>query len=183
MSVALTEIANWIEDFTSNNFNFVIDGIPRLTIIEQTLKHDFELTRYSQGQLADLFDELIDEAHDEIEVCGICFQPSDVLKTDPIAYRQCFLEYQDNEFVEHGQWSYNIQDMMMASPSIVQDAQVAFEDAVLASLDEESDEKILLDSLTGTSEFIPRFRAIWEARVFGKALAGKGVDRPFVRLM
>lgn len=43
------------------------------------------------------FDELLDECYPEVEVCGLTFYPSDVLKScDPIAYRCAKSDYESN---------------------------------------------------------------------------------------
>lgn len=44
-----------------------------------------------------IFDEYLDETNEYADVCGMTFPPSDVLKTDPIAYRDQLLQYQQSE--------------------------------------------------------------------------------------
>lgn len=41
-------------------------------------------------------DELLDEIHPTVQICGITFHASDILfECDPIAYREAWLEYRD----------------------------------------------------------------------------------------
>lgn len=39
------------------------------------------------------FDDFLDEIHDAVEILGMEFLPNQILKTDQIAYRGCFLDW------------------------------------------------------------------------------------------
>lgn len=39
------------------------------------------------------FDDFLDECYDSVEILGMEFLPNQILKTDQIAYRGCFLDW------------------------------------------------------------------------------------------
>lgn len=53
-----------------------------------------ENATYSEHQMERLFDEMLDECYDEIQICGYRYSPSRALsEVDPIAYREEFLAW------------------------------------------------------------------------------------------
>ena len=72
--------------------NYYING-------ERVVKYHFEdvLLEVLSEHYEETFDNVLDEEHPEIELVGIKFNTSYVLKTlDPIAYRVAFNDYIDN---------------------------------------------------------------------------------------
>jgi len=56
-----------------------------------------ETNRIHELDLLEMYDDMLDDCHEEIRIGTLAFLPSRVLKeTDPIAYRCSFLEYIDS---------------------------------------------------------------------------------------
>ena len=52
--------------------------------------------KYTQEELEEMFDEMLDETHPEIKIGNLTFYPSQVLANcDPIAYQISVQEYVD----------------------------------------------------------------------------------------
>lgn len=52
--------------------------------------------KYTQEELEEMFDEMLDETHPEIKIGNLTFYPSQVLANcDPIAYQISVQEYAD----------------------------------------------------------------------------------------
>ena len=39
------------------------------------------------------FDDFLDASYDEVKIMGLTFRANEILKTDQIAYRGCFLDW------------------------------------------------------------------------------------------
>lgn len=53
---------------------------------------------WREHELEDRFDEMLDECHEEVDICGLYYAPSFALyNVDPIAYRQEYLGWLDSE--------------------------------------------------------------------------------------
>lgn len=53
------------------------------------------------SQLANAFEEQVNELHEDIVICGMTFLPGRVLReVDPIAFRCGYLEYADIEDID-----------------------------------------------------------------------------------
>lgn len=50
---------------------------------------------HNESDLMREFDDFLDEIHDSVEILGMEFSPNQILKTDQIAYRGCFLDWCD----------------------------------------------------------------------------------------
>lgn len=50
---------------------------------------------YNESDLMREFDEFLDAVYDEVKMMGLTFRPNEILKTDQIAYRGCFLDWCD----------------------------------------------------------------------------------------
>ena len=58
----------------------------------------------TEGMQADMFDQYLDEMHDEVTIGDITFSPSKILaECDPIAYRCYFNDYESNQ-IENEEW-------------------------------------------------------------------------------
>ena len=58
-------------------------------------------TIQTMSQLADAFEEQVNELHDDIVICGMTFLAGRVLReVDPIAFRCGYLEYADAEGID-----------------------------------------------------------------------------------
>lgn len=184
MSVALIDIADWIEQLTNDGVELKHGGIDRLELIEKALGLNLELERHSDAQLGDAFDTVIDEGTPDIELFGYTISASEVMKQcRQQAYRQLLLDYADQHYVEHGEWHYYIDDVAYRSDCMVEDIRTAFEDAVLAQFDTNSSQYELLDGLTGQREFFQTFKSIWQRRDIIKVVSGKGTNSQPLRLM
>jgi hypothetical protein len=52
-------------------------------------------------ELIDQFEEMLNESNEEIHIGTLTYQASEVLKkTDPIAYREAYLEWLDSEGID-----------------------------------------------------------------------------------
>ena len=50
---------------------------------------------YTEEELKRMFDEGLDDTHEPYELCGMSFFASTILKSDEVAYNECFLAYLD----------------------------------------------------------------------------------------
>ena len=50
---------------------------------------------HNEADLMREFDDFLDECYDSVEILGIEFPANEILKTDKIAYRGCFLDWCD----------------------------------------------------------------------------------------
>ena len=58
----------------------------------------------TEDMQADMFDQYLDEMHDEVTIGDITFSPSTILaKCDPIAYR-CYSSDYESAQIENGEW-------------------------------------------------------------------------------
>ena len=58
-------------------------------------------TGYFTHELEQEFNELLDETHEPIVICGMTYYPGRVFQhIDQIAYRECFLDYIDGRYKE-----------------------------------------------------------------------------------
>lgn len=58
----------------------------------------------TEDMQADMFDQYLDELHDEVTIGDITFSPSKILaECDPIAYRCYFNDYESNQ-IENELW-------------------------------------------------------------------------------
>lgn len=65
----------------------------------------FDTTTGEEFEPETRFDEMLDECHPEVEVAGIAFAPSDVLRScDPIVYRVALSDYESDQ-IDQGEWS------------------------------------------------------------------------------
>ena len=59
----------------------------------------------------DHWDEVLDEAHEPVTICGIEFLPSQILRDcDPVAYRVYRSDY-ESEMVSDGEWVESLDDL------------------------------------------------------------------------
>ena len=60
------------------------------------------LTTYTERELKDFYDDMLDECNPEIKIGSLTYSPSQVFKDcDPLAYRMGFDEYADEDYIEH----------------------------------------------------------------------------------
>ena len=65
------------------------------------------MTHYTDQELHEQFDEMLNDCEEPVKCCGMEFEPADVLKTmDPIAYKCSFNDWlssaiEDEIFFEH----------------------------------------------------------------------------------
>lgn len=50
---------------------------------------------HNETDLLREFDDFLDECYDSVKIMHIEFPPNEILKTDQIAYRGCFLDWCD----------------------------------------------------------------------------------------
>ena len=59
----------------------------------------------------DHWDEMLDEVHEPVTICGIEFLPSQILRDcDPVAYRVYRSDY-ESEMVSDGEWVESLDDL------------------------------------------------------------------------
>jgi len=57
-------------------------------------------TEYRDRYTEEQYDEMLNECHEQVKLCGMTFDPAYVLKQiDPVAYRCGFADYQEEEEV------------------------------------------------------------------------------------
>ena len=55
---------------------------------------------FTEGNITEEFNELLDESWPAVEMLGMTFYPSRILLGDPIAHRESLLNYIDSEYFE-----------------------------------------------------------------------------------
>jgi hypothetical protein len=76
--------------------------------INSLLELDYDITEYTEDYLEEEFNSFIDELYPVTEIFGLTFFPSNILRTDKIAYRESFLNWLDgrDDLVEADDGSY-----------------------------------------------------------------------------
>lgn len=76
--------------------------------IDKLLAEDFDITEYTEDYLEEEFDSLIDSIYPVTEIFNLTFFPSNILRTDKVAYRESFLNWLDGreDLVEADDGSY-----------------------------------------------------------------------------
>lgn len=66
--------------------------------------YDEDGTVITEDMQTDMFDQYLDELHDEVTIGDITFSPSKILaECDPIAYR-CYASDYESAQIENGEW-------------------------------------------------------------------------------
>lgn len=76
--------------------------------IDKLLAENFDITEYNEDYLEEEFDSLIDSIYPVTVIFNLTFFPSNILRTDKVAYRESFLNWLDGreDLVEADDGSY-----------------------------------------------------------------------------
>lgn len=83
----------------TENFATLKDQLTEKETELQELKD--QLNSLENLENEDQFDDFLNDTHEPYVIVGCSYDPSRILKeVDPVNYRQCFLEFNDNEITE-----------------------------------------------------------------------------------